>query len=56
MQSYVGLFYQAFFHREFDALRSVLAQRLIITQVEFSSIYFEPCLLAGGGELGNTCF
>jgi anoctamin-10 len=33
MQSYVGLFYQAFFHREFDALRSVLAQRLIITQL-----------------------
>lgn len=33
MQSYVGLFYQAFFHREFDALHSVLAQRLIITQL-----------------------
>jgi anoctamin-10 len=33
MQSYIGLFYQAFFHRDFFVLRQLLIQRLIVSQL-----------------------
>lgn len=33
MQSYIGLFYHALFHRDFFVLRQLLIQRLIVSQV-----------------------
>jgi anoctamin-10 len=33
LQSYIGLFYQAILHKDFNALRSMLAQRLIVSQL-----------------------
>ncbi|XP_073391675.1 anoctamin-like protein Os01g0706700 isoform X3 [Physcomitrium patens] len=32
-QSYIGLFYQAILHKDFNTLRSMLAQRLIVSQL-----------------------
>jgi len=32
-QSYIGLFYQAILHKDFNTLRSMLVQRLIVSQV-----------------------
>jgi len=33
LQSYIGLFYQAILHKDFNTLRSMLAQRLIVSQL-----------------------
>lgn len=40
MQSYIGVFYHALFHRNFVTLRQVLIQRLIVSEVGILVITF----------------